>query len=563
MSSSTNTSQVIVESLYNAGVRLVFGIPGAKVDSIFNTLLDHPEIHLIVCRHEQNAAFMAAVVGRLTGRPGVCIATSGPGASNLTTGLATATTEGDPVLAIIGIVPRAQSNKHTHQSLSIPKLLSSVCKSVLNVDVEDQVSEVVLRSFRTASQFPRGSSVFAIPMDVAKGTTSVPPFDAKAFMSPKYGPAPDSELLLAGQLIEKAKLPVLFLGMRAGSPEVVMAVRGFLQRYPIPVVETFQAAGAVAKEQAARLFCGRVGLFRNQPGDKLLAKADLIICVGYDAYEYDANLWNAHTSDATLVHIDYHEADYGVDYAPQVELLGSIEDNFDRLLAAKEKTSPPAQVEVLCSSLQDELYGWRATAKSQSKPGGLVHPLHFIALLQEFVSEDTVVTVDIGTVYIWMMRYFYSYHPRHLLSSNGQQTLGVGLPWAIGASLVQDPPCSKKVVSLSGDGGFMFSSQELSTAVLQGCNITHFIWNDGHYNMVEFQEELKYGRSSGIALGGVDFVKFAQAFDAKGFRVEKAEDLERIMKDALAYTGVSIVDIKIDYSHNLGLAQHIIPQNYN
>jgi catabolic acetolactate synthase len=561
MAASNNVSNIIVESLYNAGVRLVFGIPGAKVDSIFNVLLDHPEIHLIICRHEQNAVFMAAVVGRLTSRPGVCIATSGPGASNLTTGLATATTEGDPVLAIVGIVPRSQSHKHTHQSLSIPNLLSSVCKSVLNVDVEDQVSEIVLRSMRTANSFPKGSAVLAIPMDVAKGDSTIPAFDAKSFIAPEYGSAPESKLAEASRLIEGAKLPVLFLGMRAGSPEVVEAARGLLQRHPIPVVETFQAAGAVSKG-LAQLFCGRVGLFRNQPGDKLLAKADLIICVGYDAYEYDANMWNNHTSNATLIHVDYHGADYGVDYAPNVELVGAIEANLAALLPGPNREHPKDEVYHLCKSLREELNGWQSTARSQFKPDGLVHPLYFISFLQEMLPSETVVTVDIGTVYIWMMRYFYSYHPRHLLSSNGQQTLGVGFPWAIGASLVQTPPCSGKVVSLSGDGGFMFSSQELSTAVLQGCNITHFIWNDGHYNMVEFQEVLKYGRSSGIALGGVDFVKFAEAFDAKGFRVEKAQDLESVMKEALAYKGVSIVDIKIDYSHNIELAQNIIPESY-
>lgn len=397
-------------------------------------------------------------------------------------------------------------------------------------------------------------------MDVAQSMTKVPAFNTKAFSAPKYGTAPVENLEAASQLIEKAKLPVLFLGMRAGSPVVVHAVRGFLKRCPIPVVETFQAAGAISKD-LVHLFSGRVGLFRNQPGDKLLAKADVIICVGYDAYEYDANLWNSNTSEATLIHVDYHEADYGINYSPEVELLGSIESNLDRLVPKSKVMSRP-EVTTVCETLRGELNGWKATAKSQSQPGGPVHPLHFIALLQESLSEETLVTVDIGTVYIWMMRYFYAYQPRRLLSSNGQQTLGVGLPWAIGASLIQDPPCSQKVVSLSGDGGFMFSSQELSTAVLQKCNITHFIWNDGHYNMVEFQEEMKYGRSSGIALGGVDFAKFAEAFGARGFRVNKAEELEKIMAEALAYTGVSIVDIKIDYSHNLELAQHVILENY-
>jgi acetolactate synthase-1/2/3 large subunit len=157
-----------------------------------------------------------------------------------------------------------------------------------------------------------------------------------------------------------------------------------------------------------------------------------------------------------------------------------------------------------------------------------------------------------------MMRYFFAFEPRKLLCSNGQQTLGVGMPWAIAASLVQSPPCSQKVVSLSGDGGFMFSVQELSTAVQQGCNITHFIWNDESFNMVEFQEELKYGRSSGISLGGVDFVKLADSFGAKGFRINDSSQIESVMDEALAHKGVSLVDVKIDYSHAKDLAGNLI-----
>lgn len=189
---------------------------------------------------------------------------------------------------------------------------------------------------------------------------------------------------------------------------------------------------------------------------------------------------------------------------------------------------------------------------------GLVHPYHFITALQQRVSKDTTVTCDVGTVYIYMMRHFYAYEPRHLLCSNGQQTLGVGMPWAIAASLIQDPPCSKKVVSLSGDGGFMFSAQELATAVQQKCNITHFIWNDEAFNMVEFQEEMKYGRSSGIRLGGIDFVKLAEAFGARGYRISESSQVEQIMEEALAFEGVSLVDVRIDYSHVTELAGNLV-----
>ncbi|WPH00559.1 Hypothetical protein R9X50_00338900 [Acrodontium crateriforme] len=550
-------AKIIVESIYNAGVRIVFGIPGAKVDAIFDTLSDHPEIRLIVCRHEQNAAFMAAAVGRITGIPGVCIATSGPGAGNLTTGLVTATTEGDPVVAIVGSVPRLLSTKHTHQSMKALDILSPTSKSATGIEVEDQAAEVVLAAFRTAATPPKGSAVVSIPMDVAGGKSKIPAFPPKAFKAPLYGHAPDQDIQTVASMIDKAKLPVLFLGQRASSPPVVSAVRELLAKHPIAVVETFQAAGAVPESQVQHVFFGRVGLFRNQTGDRILAQSDLILTLGYDPTEYDASAWNP-SAKLNVVHVDYVSCDYGAYYNPTIELLGSVRENVIALTNAITHVANPAN-DPFCQTLSRELIAWQhQLTTTKTAPGAPVHPLHFISALQRRVTKDTTVTCDVGTVYIYMMRYFFAYEPRRLLCSNGQQTLGVGMPWAIAASLTQQNPCSEKVISLSGDGGFMFSSQELSTAVQQGCNITHFIWNDSAFNMVEFQEEMKYGRSSGIRLGGVDFVKFAEAFGAKGFRMDDADGIERVMDLALAHKGVSLVDVRIDYSQAKGLADGLI-----
>ncbi|KKY18436.1 putative acetolactate synthase [Phaeomoniella chlamydospora] len=558
-SEEQKVASIIVESLYNAGVRVAFGIPGAKVDAIFDTLDDHPEIHLVICRHEQNAAMMAAAVGRITGTPGVCIATSGPGAGNLTTGLVTATTEGDPVVAIIGSVARHMSTKRTHQSMKALDILSPTAKTATSVDVEDQAAEVVLAAFRTASTSPKGSTVISIPMDVAAGNSKITAFPPAAFPAPLFGPAPKLSLENVARSIEKAKLPVLFLGMRASSNKVVAAVHKLLSKFPIPVVETFQAAGAVPYE-LRHLFYGRVGLFHNQTGDRLLAKSDLIITVGYDPTEYDANQWNPEGS-LNIVHMDYTACDYGKYYHPSIELLGSIVENITYLSHEIQSTTDPSSSD-FCKKLSEDFISWQKRSEV-SRSSGLVHPLHFISRLQERLSHDTTVISDVGTVYIWLMRFFFAYQPRKLLCSNGQQTLGIGLPWAIAASLTQEPPCSHKVVSISGDGGFMFSSQEMSTAVLQGCNITHFIWNDEAYNMVEFQEEMKYGRSSGIKLGGVDFVKFAESFGAKGFRISDSSEVEKVMGEALAYQGVALVDVKIDYSGVSELAQQLIPEDFN
>ncbi|KAK6435567.1 hypothetical protein LTR95_008248 [Oleoguttula sp. CCFEE 5521] len=557
-SSSHKIAQIIVDSIHNAGVKHVFGIPGAKVDQLFNCLLDHPEIKLIICRHEQNAAFMAAAVGRISGVPGVCLATSGPGAGNLTTGLVTATTEGDPVVAIIGSVPRLLSTKHTHQSMRALEILEPTTKgSAINVEVEDQAAEVVLAAFRTAGTNPKGAAVVSLPMDIAAGESKIGAFPASAFRPPLYGPAPRESLEKVARMIEKAKLPVLFLGQRASSNIVVEAVRGFLAKHAIAVVETFQAAGAVPEDLAPKVFYGRVGLFRNQIGDRLLQKSDLVITMGYDPAEYDASAWNP-SRDLNVVHVDYTSCDYGQYYHPEIELLGSVRENIRALADEISSTHSPLENDY-CKTLIQDSVKLREDMQSVKNPdNGLVHPYHFITALQKRVSKNTTVTCDVGTVYIYMMRHFYAYEPRHLLCSNGQQTLGVGMPWAIAASLVQDPPCSKKVVSLSGDGGFMFSSQELSTAVQQKCNITHFIWNDEAFNMVEFQEEMKYGRSSGIKLGGIDFVKYAEAFGARGYRISESSQVEKVMEEALAFEGVSLVDVRIDYSHVKELAGNLV-----
>lgn len=560
-SGATETVDIVIDSLVAAGVKYVFGVPGAKIDSVFNALIDRPEIKVIICRHEQNAAFIAGAIGKITGRPGVCIATSGPGTSNLVTGLVTANDEGAPVVAIVGSVSRAQAAKRTHQSLQAIALLRPVTKKVTAAVVEDQVSEIMLDAFRVAGANPQGATVVSLPIDImtAGHKSSIPAAPARAFLPPEYGPSSEAALAQAVKLIEGAKFPVLFLGMRGADPKVVEAVHHFLRKHPIPVVETFQAAGAISKE-LVHLFYGRIGLFRNQPGDKMIAHSDLVITVGYDQAEYDANQWNTTGDSLPIIHMDTVQAAMSISYSPKLELIGSMADNFVALTSNLDQVARPQETQI-GKSIYETFHEWENSAKAQGSvnPNGPTHPLHFIRLLQGMISPDTIVAADVGSLYIWMCRYFYSYKPKTFLVSNAQQTLGVALPWAIGASLVHGP--AEKIVSISGDGGFLFSGQELVTAVQQGCNITHFIWNDGKYNMVEFQEVDKYGRSAGVDLGGVDFVKYAEAFGAKGLRVSSGQEMEAVMKEALAYKGVCVVEVVIDYSDNHDLMTHVIAEN--
>ncbi|CRH22901.1 acetolactate synthase AlsS [Carnobacterium maltaromaticum] len=545
-------ADAVVESLENLEVEYVFGIPGAKIDRVFDRLVDGgPE--LIVARHEQNAAFMAAGIGRITGKPGVVIATSGPGASNLATGLVTATAEGDPVLAIGGQVKRADLLKLTHQSMDNAALFEPITKYSAEIQEPENISEVLANAYRAAEGAKQGASFVSIPQDVIDS-----PIKNKVIAPlqiPKLGPASPVEITLLSQRIKAAKLPVFLLGMRASSPEITEAIRNIVRVSDIPVVETFQGAGIISRE-LEKSFFGRVGLFRNQPGDMLLKRSDLVITIGYDPIEYEARNWNAE-SDADIIVIDSTPAEIDQYFQPEKELVGDIAQTLDFLLPYLKGYKLDDDSTLYLNSLQEKLA--QRDIPPVDENALYTHPLAVISTLQKLVTDEMTVTVDIGSHYIWMARHFRSYEPRHLLFSNGMQTLGVALPWAIAAALVRP---TTQIISVSGDGGFLFSAQELETAVRRKLNIVHLIWNDGRYNMVEFQEEMKYGRSSGVDFGPIDFVKYADAFGAKGLRVTKPSELEKVLKEAFATKGPVIVDIPIDYKDNQALGKTILPDQF-
>ena len=545
-------SKSVVESLINHHVDYVFGIPGAKIDGVFNELEDQgPE--LIVTRHEQNAAFMAQAIGRITGEPGVVIATSGPGASNLATGLVTATAEGDPVLAIAGQVKRSDLLKLTHQSMDNAALFQPITKYSAEIQDPETISEVIANAYRMAKSSKKGASFISIPQDVVDAP--VQGNVIKPLSDPKLGSASADDIRYLAERIREAKLPVLLVGMRGSSEKETLAIRQLVEKTALPVVETFQAAGVISRELEAHFF-GRVGLFRNQPGDMLLKRSDLVIAIGYDPIEYEARNWNAE-KDARIIVIDEAPAEIDPFMQPERELIGDISATLDLLTGSLEPQQVSEDSKEYLASLQAKLTE-RDIVQSKGE-AGILHPLEVINTLQSKVTDDMTVTVDVGSHYIWMARHFRSYEPRHLLFSNGMQTLGVALPWAISAALVRP---NTQIVSVSGDGGFLFSAQDLETAVRKKLNIVHLIWNDGHYNMVEFQEKMKYQRASGVDFGPVDFVKYAEAFGAKGIRATSVEELEKALEEGFATEGPVIIDIPIDYRDNEKLGETILPDQF-
>ena len=544
-------AQLLIRSLVQQNVKHIFGIPGGKIMPTFDVLRDEGP-QLIVCRHEQNAAFMAAAIGRLTGRPGVCLVTSGPGTGNLVTGVATATTEGDPMVAIGGVVPLADTLKQTHQSMDSVAIMKPVTKYSVAINAPDAAGEAVANAFRAAMAPRAGASFIAFPRDVQGAATqaSVP----SLLPLPSLGPAPPDMTRRAAEKLSKAQSPVVLLGMGASEPRATAAVRALLKRHGLPAVGTFQGAGAVSRELLP-LFFGRVGLFRNQPGDKVLARADVVLTIGYDPVEYDSSFWNVGKS-RTIIHLDSYPCDIDNHYQPELELRGALADTLRALASMLPERSFGGDPEL--QAIHAESKG--LVHPPAPKSNGSIHPLSIVLGLRGLVDDDTIIASDMGSHHIWMARHFFEFEPRKLLFSNGQQTLGVGIPWAMAANLIYP---SKKAVATVGDGGFLYSSMELETAVRLKQNITVLVFRDGGYNMVAFQQELLYGRTSGTDFGNPDIVKYAESLGGVGLRVNKPDELLPTLRKALEMPGVVVVDIPTDYRKNVEIGQHVIPEAWD
>ena len=535
-----NGAELVVRTLEDRGVKFVFGIPGAKIDAVFDALVDS-KIETVVCRHEQNAAFIAGGIGRMTGKAGVCIATSGPGVSNLVTGLATANSEGDPVVALGGAVATEEALKHLHQTMDSVAICKPVTKFSGAVGAPQAVAEVINNAFRAAESGRPGAAFVSLPRNIMSA-----PAEGRLLSEPVFsgqGRADGDAIAEAARLINAAQTPVVLLGLLASKPANARAVREMIAANQFPVVGTFQSAGAIAAHLLED-FGGRVGQLANQPADRLLESADLVITVGYDPVEYWPSLWNK-DRERKIIHVDVLCADLDSYYCPAVELIGDIAQSLAALRPLIRRREQSSISSTILRMIREE----RAQLSQEAARlgGAPVHPLRIVYELQKLLDPDVTLCLDMGSFHLWFARHLYSFRARQVLISNGQQTLGVALPWAIAATLVRP---TEKVISISGDGGFLFSSMELETAVRLKSNLVHMILIDGTYDMVAVQETAKYGRPSGIAFGPVDPVKYAEAFGAVGLMIRTADEIAPVMKKALNTPGPVIVGVHVDYRDN-------------
>lgn len=435
-----------------------------------------------------------------------------------------------------------------HQSIDAVSIFKPVTKYSVNVASATQISEILNNAFRAAEEGRSGAAYVNLPID-----TMTSPAPMQSIESPRFSGTGSADIEIvkeAAKIIGQAKNPVVLLGMRASKPKNAAALQPFLSQGNLAVVGTFQSAGAVGTDLFQN-YGGRVGQINNQPGDRLLDSADLVITIGYDPVEYWPPEWNL-DKKRKIIHIDVAPAALELNYQPYVELIGDIALTLNALTPLIKRAGKQALSNLILTDIHNERA--KLEMEAAGKNGTPIHPLRIVHALQQFLSSDVTVCLDMGSFHLWIAHYLYSFRPRQILMTNGQQTLGVALPWAIAASLVRP---NEKILSISGDGGFLFSAMELETAVRLGTHLVHLVWIDGAYDMVKEQEEIKYGRSSGIDFGPVDYIKYAETFGATGMMIKSPDQILPVLKKAFDTAGPVIIGIHVDYSDNKSLFEQV------
>jgi acetolactate synthase-1/2/3 large subunit len=534
-------AELFVRCLENEGVEAIFGLPGEENLDIMDCLLES-KIRFVSTRHEQAAAFMADVYGRVTGRAGVCLATLGPGATNLITGVADANMDHAPVVAVSGQSATTRMHKESHQYLDLVNLFRPITKFCTQVIEPETVPEVVRKAFKRAQAEKPGVSYIDLPENIAKmEVDGKEPLTVETAFPPCAAAAAIAQ---AVEIINSARFPLILAGNGVLRARAAAQLVRFGEKLNIPVANTFMAKGVIPFSHS--LWLGSVGM---QAKDYAVAcgfdRADVVLCVGYDMVEYHANRWNSDL-ERKIVHIDLSPAEVDEYYIPAVEVVGDIGVTLD---AIAQRAQPQKQFPAsLWQAIMDELSEHAYDASFPLKPQRLVWDLQRV-----FASRSTVVC-DVGAHKMWMARMYQPERPNTCIISNGFAAMGIALPGAIAAKLAFP---NRTVAAVTGDAGFMMNCQEIETALRIGTPVVIVVWNDGGYGLIGWNQMRRFGRTSHVDFGNPDFVKFAESFGAKGYRVSAADELLPILKQAIADNTVVVVDCPVDYSENMKLTERL------
>ncbi|MFC4619310.1 acetolactate synthase large subunit [Camelliibacillus cellulosilyticus] len=542
------TADFFVKCLENEGVRFMFGVPGEENIAVMDALLDS-DIEFITTRHETGAAFMAGIMGRLTGKPGVCLATLGPGATNMLTGVATGNMDRTPLVAITGQAALNRLHKQSHQAYDLVAMYRPVTKWTSQISEPTTVAEIVRKAFKIAGEEKPGAAHIELPEDIADKTINSRPLPVTLN---NLSIASTESIAQAADLIRQSKNPMLLVGNGVTRGQASAELVALAEKLQAPVAETFMGKGAISWQHPLSLMA--VGLSDKDYVSCALDQADLILSVGYDMTEIPPTRWDPE-GRIPILHIDTKVAEVDAAYPVAKSVIGDIKQNLHLLkeaVAAREE--PPKALVQIRAKILDEFHEAATDHQFPIKPQKIVYDLRRV------MGEADIVLSDVGAHKMWIARMYHCYKPNTCLISNGLASMGIAVPGAIAAKLACP---DRKIVAVVGDGGFLMTGMELETAVRLKLPMVILIWRDDGYGLIEWKQRRKYHRPSHITFGDPDFVKLAESFGAKGLRVEKAEDLQNILKEALAYDGPVVIDCPVDYSENMKLTKKLEDFNCN
>jgi acetolactate synthase-1/2/3 large subunit len=535
-----NTAELLVQCLENEGVEYIFGLPGEENLHVLEAL-KHSSIKFITTRHEQGAAFMADVYGRLTGKAGVCLSTLGPGATNLMTGVADANLDRAPLVAITGQVGTDRMHIESHQYLDLVAMFAPVTKWNKQIVRPGITPEVVRKAFKIAQSEKPGAVHIDLPENIAAMTVEGQPLNRndqeKVYASYR-------SLNHAATAIAKAKNPLIMVGNGAIRANASEAVTEFATQLNIPVVNTFMGKGVIPYTHPLALWS--FGLQQRDLISCAFEESDLIIAIGYDLVEYSPKRWNPQGT-IPIIHIGMTSAEIDSSYIPLVEVVGDISDSLMELMKRTDRQGKPTPHAV---QLRSEI---RADYECYATDDGFpIKPQKIIYDLRQVMGPEDIVISDVGAHKMWMARHYHCDCPNTCIISNGFAAMGIAIPGAIAAKLVHP---NKKVVAVTGDGGFMMNNQELETALRVGTPFVTLIFNDNGYGLIEWKQINQFGESAFVKFSNPDFVKFAESMGLKGYRVESAADLIPTLKTALEQDVPTVIDCPVDYGENIRFSQ--------
>jgi acetolactate synthase-1/2/3 large subunit len=542
MSSSTRTvARAIVECLENEGVEVVFGLPGEENLHVVDALADST-IRFITTRDERGAAFMADTYGALTGRPGVCLATLGPGAINLMLGIANAQLDAHPLVAITAQASLDRVYKQSHQFVDIVSLFRPITKWGDMVTVGGAAPEMVRKAFKQATTEPPGATFLVLPEDVAERETDAPVLRVNT----PVDPAPDEgQVHRAAHVLAQAQHPVVLAGPGVARDRATAALRRFSERLNVPVATTFLGKGVFPADHPNAL--GTIGFMVKDYANFGFDRADVVVAVGYDLVEYSPARWNP-LADKQIVHVHRSVAEVDANYTLAVGVQGDIGETLDAICEASDGHGIERESFPVRDLVREEL------ERGAAEDAFPLAPARAVSDIRSVLADDDIVLCDTGAVKMWMARLYPTFRANTCLISNGLATMAFSLPGAIAAKLVYP---DRKVLAVMGDGAFAMSMAEIETAVREGAHIVVLIWVDGGYGLIGWKQDIHFGRRSAVSFTNPDFVALAQSFGAKGYAIGAADELAPTLRTALADDAVSILACPIDYAENARLIERL------